>query len=78
MKQRISVLAAAPSFAAIVISQMLPASAQTFDSYRCVDGTQFILAFYPSDKRAYIQIDGHAVRLKKSLALSGMRYLAAA
>jgi membrane-bound inhibitor of C-type lysozyme len=78
MKQRISVLASAPSFAAIVISQMLPASAQTFDSYRCVDGTQFILAFYPSDKRAYIQIDGHAVRLKKSLALSGMRYLAAA
>ena len=74
MKRRITVLALAAIFAAIVISQMSAASAQSFDSYRCVDGTQFILAFYPSDKRAYIQIDGHAARLKKSLALSGRRY----
>jgi membrane-bound inhibitor of C-type lysozyme len=51
------------------------ASAQTFNSYRCSDGTNFILAFYPSDKRAYLQIDGRAVTLKKSLAVSGGRYL---
>jgi membrane-bound inhibitor of C-type lysozyme len=52
----------------------LPASAQTFDSYRCVDGTHFILAFYPGDRRAYLQIDGRAVTLKKALAVSGRRY----
>jgi membrane-bound inhibitor of C-type lysozyme len=50
------------------------ASAQTFNSYRCSDGTNFILAFYPSDKRAYLQIDGRAVTLKKALAVSGRRY----
>jgi membrane-bound inhibitor of C-type lysozyme len=61
-------------FGAIILAQALPASAQTFDSYRCVDGTHFILAFYPSDKRAYLQIDGRAVTLKKALAVSGRRY----
>jgi len=56
------------------VAQGSPASAQTFDSYRCADGTHFILAFYPHDKRAYLQIDGHAVTLKKGLAISGRRY----
>lgn len=56
------------------ISSASPASAQTFDSYRCADGTHFILAFYPHDRRAYVQIDGRAVTLKKSLSVSGRRY----
>ena len=34
-------------FVAGFVSQASPASAQTFDSYRCSDGTHFILAFYP-------------------------------
>lgn len=50
------------------------ASAQTFQSYRCADGTQFILGFYQYDKRAYMQIDGTAVPLAKRLTLSGARY----
>jgi hypothetical protein len=51
------------------------ASAQTFESYRCADGTRFILAFYPSDKRVYVQIDGHPVVLKRSVtSVSGRRY----
>ncbi|HET7889208.1 MAG TPA: MliC family protein [Bradyrhizobium sp.] len=61
-------------FAAILIVQTSPAPAQTFDSYRCADGTKFLLAFYPSDQRAYLQIDGRAVTLKKRLAISGQRY----
>ena len=61
-------------FAVGFIAQPSPASAQTFDSYHCADGTHFILAFYPGDKRAYLQIDGHAVTLKRSLALPGKRY----
>jgi membrane-bound inhibitor of C-type lysozyme len=50
-------------------------SAQTtFQSYRCGDGTQFIVAFYPDDSRAHIQIDGREVTLTKRLAISGSRY----
>jgi membrane-bound inhibitor of C-type lysozyme len=57
-----------------LVGQISPASAQTFDSYRCADGTHFILTFYPNDKRAFLQIDGHAVTLKKALTVSGRRY----
>lgn len=57
-----------------VIAGSLPASAQTFGTYRCADGTHFIVGFYSYDSRAYLQIDGRAVTLKKRLALSGARY----
>ncbi|MBR0789786.1 MliC family protein [Bradyrhizobium manausense] len=50
------------------------ADAQTFRSYRCADGTQFIMAFYDDDKRAFLQIDGEPVTLAKRLAVSGARY----
>ena len=50
------------------------ASAQSFQTYRCVDGTQFIVAFYAYDTRAYVQIDGRPLTLAKRLALSGSRY----
>jgi membrane-bound inhibitor of C-type lysozyme len=50
------------------------APAQTFQNYRCDDGTKFVAAFYPYDARAYLQIDGAAVTLGKRLALSGSRY----
>jgi membrane-bound inhibitor of C-type lysozyme len=66
----------------IVFSAMLgaagfgpaPAPAQTFQNYRCADGTQFIVGFFEHDKRAHIQIDGKAVTLAKRPALSGARY----
>jgi membrane-bound inhibitor of C-type lysozyme len=48
--------------------------AQTFENYRCADGTRFIVGFYPYDSRAHLQIDGRPVTLKKRLALSGARY----
>jgi membrane-bound inhibitor of C-type lysozyme len=52
-----------------------PASAQTkFQSYRCADGSQFIVGFFQYDKRAHLQIDGKAVTLAKRLGLSGARY----
>jgi len=50
------------------------ASAQTFNSYRCVDGTRFIVGFYPYDSRAYLQLDGRPITLKKRLTLTGARY----
>ena len=52
-----------------------PSIAQTtFQTYRCGDGTQFIVGFFEYDKRAHLQIDGKAVTLGKRLALSGSRY----
>jgi membrane-bound inhibitor of C-type lysozyme len=52
----------------------LPALAQTFQTYRCADGSQFIIGFFEYDSRAHLQIDGRAVTLAKRLTLSGSRY----
>jgi membrane-bound inhibitor of C-type lysozyme len=51
-----------------------PALAQSFQSYRCADGTKFIVAFFEYDKRAHLQIDGKAVTLGRRFGLSGARY----
>ena len=52
-----------------------PALTQTtFQTYRCADGSQFIVGFFEYDKRAHLQIDGRAVTLGKRFALSGSRY----
>ncbi len=50
------------------------ASAQTFETYRCADGTSFIVGFYQYDSRVYLQIDGRAITLKRRLSISGARY----
>lgn len=46
----------------------------TWQTYRCADGTEFIVGFFQYDKRAHMQVDGKAVTLMKRLALSGARY----
>ena len=74
MKWRKAAVGWTTTFAVVLLLQPSRASAQTLDSYRCADGTHFILAFYPGDKRAYLQIDGRAVTLKKSPVLPGRRY----
>jgi membrane-bound inhibitor of C-type lysozyme len=51
-----------------------PARAQTFQNYQCADGTKFIVGFFQYDSRAHLQIDGRAVTLKRSVAMSGARY----
>lgn len=56
------------------VSGARQADAQTFRTYRCADGTQFIVAFYDYDKRAFLQIDGEPVTLDKRLTISGARY----
>jgi membrane-bound inhibitor of C-type lysozyme len=51
------------------------AMAETFQTYVCADGSQFVAAFYPQDARhAHLQIDGRAVALTKRVALSGTRF----
>jgi membrane-bound inhibitor of C-type lysozyme len=68
-------LAVGAAFSTLVVATALtPACAQTFQSYRCADGTRFIAAFYPYDTRAHLQIDGGPVTLRKRLAWSGSRY----
>ena len=61
-------------FVAEIASIALPALAQTFQNYRCADGSRFIVGFFEYDKRAHLQIDGRAVTLARRLALSGSRY----
>ncbi|OKO69663.1 MliC family protein [Bradyrhizobium sp. AS23.2] len=56
------------------ISGARQADAQTFRTYRCADGTQFIAGFYDDDKRAFLQIDGEPITLAKRLTVSGARY----
>ena len=51
-----------------------PATAQTFQSYSCADGSQFIVGFFEYDKRAHLQIDGKAVTLARRFGLFGARY----
>ena len=58
----------------IWIAHSSPVFAQTFHTYRCFDGSQFILAFFEGDKRAHLQLDGRAVTLPKRVSLSGSRY----
>ena len=62
--------------AAGIAAGAAPAVAQqtSFQSYRCADGSQFIVGFFQYDRRAHMQIDGRAVTLGKRLALSGSRY----
>ncbi len=50
------------------------ADAQTFRTYRCADGAQFIVGFYDYDNRAFVQIDGEPVTLARRLTVSGARY----
>jgi len=59
--------------AGILIGQS-PVFAQTFRTYNCYDGSQFILAFFEGDKRAHLQLDGKAITLPKRISLSGSRY----
>jgi membrane-bound inhibitor of C-type lysozyme len=58
---------------------LAPALAQdtAVRSYHCADGTNFIVGFFPYDKRAHVQIDGGDVTLLKRLSLSGTRYTGA-
>jgi membrane-bound inhibitor of C-type lysozyme len=61
------------------VADLSPIAAQTttFQGYHCADDTHFIVAFYPHDPSAYLQIDGGSVILRKRLAISGTRYSAA-
>jgi membrane-bound inhibitor of C-type lysozyme len=70
-RQKGLVLGAVMVAAAIAAS---PVPAQTIQSYRCADGTRFIVGFFDYDTRAHLQIDGGPVTLRRRPSLSGSRY----
>src|ERR1700693_3921670 len=74
MNRRNSSILGAALFVAGVAGALPSALAQTFQNYRCADGTQFIVGFFEYDKRAHLQVDGRAVTLAKRFGLSGSRY----
>jgi membrane-bound inhibitor of C-type lysozyme len=57
-----------------ILAGQFPADAQTFFTYRCRDGSEFIAAFYEGDSRAHLQLDGKATTLPKRMSMSGSRY----
>lgn len=61
--------------AAGILADQSPAPAETFFTYRCRDGSEFIAAFYEGDSRAHLQLDGKAVALAKRMSVSGSRYV---
>src|SRR5437879_13799153 len=75
MNWRKAIILAAALATAGTLAVVPRALAQSFQTYRCGDGTQFIVAFYAYDTHAYLQIDRRAITLAKRLALSGSRYL---
>jgi hypothetical protein len=74
MNGRKSIFLAMTGALAGTLAGLTAASAQTFQTYRCADGTQFIVGFYPHDTNAYMQIDGQPVTLARRPAFQGSRY----
>jgi membrane-bound inhibitor of C-type lysozyme len=74
MNRHRTTIFAAAVFVAGMASGSPAAFAQAFQNYKCADGTQFIVGFYPNDPRAYLQLDGGSVTLGRRLTLSGSRY----
>src|SRR5664279_2165046 len=74
MNRRNRSIFGAALFVAGIAGASPSAWAQTFQNYRCADGTQFIVGFFEYDKRAHLQIDGRAVTLARRFGLSGSRY----
>jgi len=52
-----------------------PTGAQTFFTYHCRDGSEFVAAFYEGDRRAHLQLDGKAIALSRRPSFSGPRYV---
>ena len=49
-------------------------SAQTFHTYHCRDGSEFVIAFFEGERVAHIQLDGKAIALPQRMSLRGFRY----
>jgi membrane-bound inhibitor of C-type lysozyme len=70
---RTGVLMALAGFSVVAVGPA-PALAQTFSTYQCRDGSEFVLALYEGDRAAHLQLDGRALALPKRLSVNGTRY----
>ncbi len=52
----------------------VPAQAQTYHHYECVDGATFEVGFYPETKAAFLQFDGKSLQLPKKFSLTSQRF----
>ena len=57
-----------------IVMGQLPVLAQTFLTYHCQDGAEFVVAFFERERLARLQLDGSTVVLSKRVSLSGLRY----
>jgi len=71
---KITIFGALLVAAAMFGTSAAPAQTTTWQTYRCGDGSEFIVGFFGYDKRAHMQVDGKAVTLQKRMALTGSRY----
>jgi membrane-bound inhibitor of C-type lysozyme len=69
-------LAGLLSMLAAPVGGVAPAFAQTFLTFRCADGTEFVAVLRQGTRNAYVQLDGKAITLPRRLSLSGARYSA--
>lgn len=70
-----NILLIAAAASVICLAPAFGEDATTVRAYHCVDGSQFIVAFYPWDSRAFVQVDGGEVTLPRRLSLwGGQRY----
>jgi membrane-bound inhibitor of C-type lysozyme len=65
-----------PSIIAATMVSIAPAAAQNsaLQTFRCDDGTSFVVAFYRGESLAHVQLDGKAMALPRRLSLSRARY----
>jgi membrane-bound inhibitor of C-type lysozyme len=62
------------ALAAMVTASVPPAQAQTFISYRCRDGTEFLATFYQGVRSVALKLDGKNITLPRRVSASGTRY----
>jgi hypothetical protein len=68
-------LALAAVSVAALLAWPVAGRAEGITSYRCSDGSHFIVGFFPQDPRAFLQIDGGQVTLtRRRFGWSGTRY----
>jgi membrane-bound inhibitor of C-type lysozyme len=58
----------------IFIFTISPVFAQTYLTFRCQDRVEFVAAFFPETRTAYLQLDGKAISLTRRISISGKRY----
>lgn len=52
------------------VTMVSPVSAQTFQTFHCADGSEFVVAFYAGTRSAYVQLDGKALTLPRRISLT--------